>query len=366
MQGEKKLKLTPQDIPSVSNSSDAPSAFSNTPHNTAASSILSEADKKASEERRASIKAKQQAKHEGVPVTQEKIKDNVAPVEEVVVDPVVTKMRWQPRPMPTVNENRPTTETLSDSDSNYVSIDLPSNFSLYKFDTLSIRPFRIPDIKKLYRARQESSQRMLGQAIGAAIDRNPFKMTVGDFYFLMYWLRINSFDKAPYEIKWTCGHPEHVDKVNDGTLAYETLKNVALTDRTKVETHDMDIDATAAVMEDALEKFGVRLNAPTFADLVTLEEYAEENGEEEDFKETYFMMKYASFLDSNDVQGNTLVEKEKWLSEKGEPALLFVLDKFQEVSDHSVVDRVKVTCKECGTSTEVAFSVDVLSFFPSL
>jgi hypothetical protein len=206
------------------------------------------------------------------------------------------------------------------------------------------------------------SPRLLGEAVGHCIDRSPFELTVGDFWYLMYWLRINSYPKAPYEIRWTCMEDEHLQAVQKREKTGASLNNVEVITRTKITQKNLDAEACLKLIEDAAE-MGMSLSIPTFGDFVHSSEIRAELNDALS-PDDEWMLPFASCLDK--THGETLIDRFRWLTEEGSPDMMFILEKFMQTSDHGVIEKVNAKCTGCGKSTELPMSVDLLSFFPGV
>lgn len=85
------------------------------------------------------------------------------------------------------------------------SLDLPSNFKPYSFDELLIRPLSIKEVKAMQPIlKGKVSGANLANALQGVCSIRLDQLTYGDFWFVLAWLRINTFENAPFTIKWTC------------------------------------------------------------------------------------------------------------------------------------------------------------------
>ena len=92
--------------------------------------------------------------------------------------------------------------TPSEVDDKYQSISLPSGFIFYDFDTLKIRKFEIRDLAKMYKVMKNQSYSLFKEVIQGCIDRDINLLTTGDFKYICYWLRLNSYPKSPMTVEW--------------------------------------------------------------------------------------------------------------------------------------------------------------------
>jgi hypothetical protein len=82
-------------------------------------------------------------------------------------------------------------------------VGLPSGFIPYEWKELQVRPFGVQDICNLDKAKEEDNFSILIDTIGGCMDQNVRELTIPDWRYLMYWLRLNSYPKSPYKITWT-------------------------------------------------------------------------------------------------------------------------------------------------------------------
>jgi len=95
-------------------------------------------------------------------------------------------------------------EPFDNIDSNSFRVDLPSNGVFYDSGAIQIRPFDVPELAKLYRARQQRSQTLLIDCVDSVCDGIDVRnLTPRDFRYILYQLRINSFLRSPYRLSFT-------------------------------------------------------------------------------------------------------------------------------------------------------------------
>lgn len=274
-------------------------------------------------------------------------------------------------------------------------ISLPSEFVSYDWNDIQIRRFNIEELRSIVRARTTGNLRHLVRAVDATLTRPVTDLTQGDFWYIMYWHRINSYKKSPFVLEWTCVDQEHINKIGTGELKPESLKNVLTINKSNLETVYID-KAKYETMADAIDRdYAVEVQPQTMVDFIAaLEEdeerefvaqrekarlaasvveavaaadvdsFLEQNEKTEalgDDEDTAFMYRYAALLKSK----GGLKDRVEQLNEQ-DPDLLTDLEAFLAVSDHGVKESWKVTCKECSASKTIEQSLDALMFLPSL
>jgi hypothetical protein len=117
--------------------------------------------------------------------------------------------------------DREINDTIPDG---FVRLELVSHFVPYTFKTLAIRTLRGVDIAALSQAASSQSYTDFIDVIGRCINRNIRQLTPSDMRHVMYWLRLNSYTKSPYNIPWTSRYGNE----NQLTVTYTDLEWVEL------------------------------------------------------------------------------------------------------------------------------------------
>ena len=193
---------------------------------------------------------------------------------------------------------------------------LPSNFLPYDWSDIQIRRLNIEELRAIVRARVSGNLRHLVRAVDATISRHAHELTVGDFWYLMYWHRLNSYKKSPFIIDWTCTDVQHQHSVNvgdqvlvsdqeleamddaeklaliktpeldddgeeTGEIDYyrlvkrdpQSLRNLLQVSGSNLETDEIDSDAYLAVRQQIETEYGVDIVPQRLVDLIdSLEE----------------------------------------------------------------------------------------------
>jgi hypothetical protein len=95
----------------------------------------------------------------------------------------------------------------------------------YGFDRLLHRSLKTRDLIKLNKAQAERRDALVIDIMGATITEDIRDLTIGDFTYLMYYQRINSFPKAPFIIEWTSRYGNQ----NQTEINKSNLKTTPLT-----------------------------------------------------------------------------------------------------------------------------------------
>lgn len=111
----------------------------------------------------------------------------------------VDNLPAQEKSFGTKNEASFSAQPINDK---FQSIDLPSNFIFYDFDTLNVRKFELRDLSKMQKVVKTASNKLFKEVIQGCIDKDVNLLTPGDFKYICYWLRLNSYPKSPMPIEW--------------------------------------------------------------------------------------------------------------------------------------------------------------------
>ncbi len=252
--------------------------------------------------------------------------------------------------------------TAPTSEPEAVILDLPSRYAFYDFKDLYVQPFRGRHLAKLSRASEEGSTLHMVEAVSSVLsntqgDRNlGFRLTASDFYFVLYWLRLNSFTKTAFLHETTCSAQKHLDLIADNKLEPSTLRHKEIISKSSLRI-DM-LDKIPDPADYPLEYQGVYLKPSTMQDAIEFTEHPR-------FDDPEF--RYAAQL-----AVNIHVPGAKTLDEH----ILVVDDMCAEdhhtiaayesaCASYGIVEQIRVICKHCGASKVDRVKVAASSFFPS-
>lgn len=242
----------------------------------------------------------------------------------------------------------------------YVDITLPSNFYFYPFKSLAVRTFRANDQAKCVRAAKEGRFRHMVDAMSGTLqsDVSAYDLTLQDFYFVMYWHRMNSFNKSPYINRTICENEDHIAKVVAKELAEETLEISTILTKSTLKEIPLDVEKIY-VPEELSKKYN--LGILRIKDMVALEEMEDEP----DFPDIEYLADMACYLAPNTKQEESIKERIKIVAEMTVDETDEMQAYIKSVNDYGVTETVAVKCKGCGAEKETKVSIDALSFLPT-
>lgn len=272
------------------------------------------------------------------------------------------------------------TTPLTDADrsSSYFSLLLPSNFHWYPFKSICATLVKGRTQAKFTRASKESNLRYTVEAVTSVLgdNLNAADLTVEDFMYVLYWLRLASYTKLTFPHIAVCTAPGHVAKVKQGVLEPSTLKTVHTISQTNIQESVLNLDALRAVeAELAAANFPYAVSPVVMRDVVdytelqppmdfdpgdlaAAEAYRNANSEFE------YLATRACALRVADESGVQLpLEQRMALVGDMSADQIALLDQYLvAASNYGIKESIVVKCKECGAEIQTELSVSAVSF----
>lgn len=286
------------------------------------------------------------------------------PKVEVSVDSEETT---KPQTKVTVSTT-PSTSRLAkhDSDSGFYRLGLPSGHLFYDFQSVSATSIRGRNQAKFSAAAKQKRTRLTVEAVtsllGDGVDAA--SLTVSDFFFVMYWLRLNGAGTSQFRVKAGCYDPQHVLDVAQKRKPVESLYTVELVSKTNLKETELDKELVKTFFEEhkggieELARLGFALTAPRMYDSIELEEKWDGKPE---FDEVEFLSELAGSIQSTEKH----MDLEQRLAVVGEfpMELLTLLQEWQlVVQSYGVEESIHLNCKECGAQIETEVSISASDF----
>lgn len=247
-------------------------------------------------------------------------------------------------------------------DSRYQSIALPSSFLFYPFKNLHMRLLSVRDQFALYAGQVKGSTRATVDVVSSCINSSAYDLTVGDFYYILYELRLRSYTRAPLTVTWTCTADKHLKMIDESQIDGMTLEQVSTVNRSDMIVSQISADRYVDIkaMEDRIfAEYGLRIEPVRVGSWVEATESLADESPEDRAVVTFFD-KYALSLSAQ----HGSIKDRRELIVNSVPDLLSELDLYIDMVDHGVTEKFHVKCKECGTPETVTLSLDVPQFFP--
>lgn len=213
-------------------------------------------------------------------------------------------------------------------------LELPSGFRPYGFKELYIRAMTVDEVKRMQPILKGSATGLrLADALAGCTNVRLDSLTYGDFWFVLAWLRINTFENAPFSMKWSC--PE-CHSTNSTKLVLSELQIVELPQEYK---------EPATITLPNGEELPLRLQRVSDQDKV--EAYAKVilNTDSPTPEELYIPSLAITIANGMDLHSNV-----EMLSEKGKYSAedLTILSEFQDVYAHGLPRHISAKCGGAG------------------
>lgn len=248
------------------------------------------------------------------------------------------------------------------TDSRFQDIgNLPSNFFPYpNFKKLYIRPFNFGELKFVSKAAALKEVSHLIRAIDLVISENVNELSIGDFYYILMWLRIHSFPKTPLVVEWHCPEQVLTNKEtcvivpNDASfvepsdpenyeMRYCATHNTELIHMTSVEIYSLDETNFQALPEG--------FDFPRVKHLEDIQTAVKD-------PELQFIAGAAQW-----IEGDTFADKIKKLEDQPDLSMYNMAFALNEKIQHGVGESTTLTCRHCRGKQPFVIAIDALTFF---
>lgn len=244
-----------------------------------------------------------------------------------------------------------------------INLDMPSKFAFYSFKDLYVKPFRGVHLAKLSRGHAESSILPIVEAVSSVLSTSneldnkalAFRLTMPDFYFVLYWLRQNSFTKSIYTHTTYCDNPDHIKEVEAKTKPPESLKIVEQIRASRLVIKPLEQMPNPDAF--VLEHQGVFLRPALMIDTIELTE-----DDEAANPEFQYLGRRACFLGIPGKPDASLRERIALVGEMGPDDLNTITGYEKAINDYGVVETITVRCSGCGAKRDTKLTLDAHSF----
>jgi len=245
-------------------------------------------------------------------------------------------------------------------DPSLLSLDLPSSFLFYPFKELRVELIKGRHQAKFARAAETRNLQTLVEAVSATIGTQgvtAFDLTVPDFYWVLYWHKINSFTKAKFTLTTDCENPEHVKDVVNGVKPKDSLIIQAFVNKSSLKETKL---ATIPEVEDSVElPEDLALKPALMRDVV---EYIDHpNQDEPGFQ---LLGQFATMIEVVG-QETSFEERLRRIEDLSADQIQMIRDYETAINQYGIEETMTVKCKECGASKVAKLSIDAFSFLPS-
>lgn len=289
-----------------------------------------------------------------------------APAASPRITPLHTEPIRQPVQQPRVAPQiQPSPRSAGEKSPVMTSVELPSQFFFYPFKEIAVGNVRIAHQAKFARAAAEESTQITCEAVSSLLsdDISALDLTIPDFFWILYWLRLNNYSKNKMTYKAVCSNRDHLTKVENGELPAESLVTTDIVNKTDLKETQLDIEKLQAFLDTAdvseLTEGGYVLSAPTMRDTIELEDkWLGKDG----FSENEYLADLASCIRPENGERVSLEDRMAFIGNLS-PDSNDMLAGFRDlVQSYGVEEKISTKCKGCGAVVETEVSITAYDF----
>jgi hypothetical protein len=240
---------------------------------------------------------------------------------------------------------------------------LPSNFYPYSFGSIHAKPFTINELKLISKAVVTRDIAWQKRAVDSVISRDVEQLSIGDYFYLLEWLKIHSATKTPTIVTWECTakmlkHKETGEYIFNDPESLETIP--------KLDPALYEIEDCGTHNTESLHVSDLRIHQLPEEDWQGLPEGY-------DFPRMSIYTEIAEALKDPElnmivgaaqwIKGDTLGEKLKRLEQEKDLDMFNTAMALKEVLMHGVSEHAILHCRKCRITHPYEISVDPLDFF---
>ncbi len=292
------------------------------------------------------------------------------PVQPGVVTPVVSQQAPEPvtaiaNPDIQMQENPGVGGQVPNAEPVALSVALPSKFAFYEFKDLFVHPIRAFHLAKFARAHAERSMRITAEVVSSLLTTTDPRyqgkplahmLTLPDFYFVLYFLRMNNYNKTQFTHTDWCNNPEHVKKVTSGELDRSTLRITEHVTSSKLHNRELE---EIPVPDETIMK-GIKLRPCTVQDSIEWLEHPDI-----DQPEVQFLGELAMHIDGTGLADPSFRGRMELVQNLEPDQIQLINDYNKAMMQYGIEEKIKIRCKECGASMETTVNIDAHSFLPN-
>jgi len=250
-------------------------------------------------------------------------------------------------------------------DPRFVDIgDLPTGFAPYEFKSLFLREFELAELKLLYVGMHSKVKPVdhIIRAIQLCANQDVRQLTDGDFEFVLAWLRLHSYPKAPLLVNWTCRQINLVyksdrtfytgEKLSDRDMALKGIEWETC-NTNNVEIVNQYRTPVVALDDNKLHIEDPDIDFPRVATLPDFHAHIEEFPHEKHMAECCRWVK----------RGNSFRAKLIYLMSRPDNDLYERILEARKTYHHGIMEVMKLRCRVCDHRWEHTTTPRLLTFF---
>lgn len=264
---------------------------------------------------------------------------------------------------------------FSESSADYYSLSLPSRFSFYPFKQLSCKIVNARAQGKFTRAAKENSMRTTVEAVSYLLGDgvSAFNLTLKDFYYVLYWLRLASYTRMDMTHVAQCSNPDHIDRVIDSQrkkedqkyppekwLTQQSLRSVHIINNTTLSEKQFNKSDFDHLEFPTLKSMGIELKPCYMDDVVDYTEYLDfDKPEAEELDDIANLACYVASVKGKFLPYAARVDLVGDLTDDA----LTELESFEAaMNSYGVTESINVKCPGCGAEIKTELSISAHTF----
>lgn len=269
--------------------------------------------------------------------------------------------------------------TLTDAqrDAGMCTVWLPSNGYFYDFAALSVST-RVKGLHqaKFNKANKENNIRYTVEAVtsllGDGVDAA--NLTLEDFFFVMYWIRLVAYTKSQYAHKVRCVSQKHTDMIEAGQVEASTRVSSHFITNTDLTESYLDPSKIEELTFPHLEAEGVKIRPTLMSDVIAFSEEITQRFSKVDpdtggvtfdaeYEEMAYLGDLASYILSYMGEGNlTLGQRMTVAGDLSLEAIEEIRAFAAATSGYGVREVIRVSCPTCQEPIESEVSISAQAF----
>lgn len=258
--------------------------------------------------------------------------------------------------------------TPSERDAGVYALALPSNFLFYQFKELYASMVTAKQQSRFTRAAREGSLRLTIDTVSTCLNGvSAYDLTVPDFFYVMYWLRLASYTSFDFHHVSVCNNPEHLAAVQSGKKERDTLKTITTIKQTNLkETVLEKLPVVPQVVQDS----GLQVQVQRMRDVADVEAYLESLPEDqrEDQQMLALLACYIHPTQHNPRWGAgeqpmTFAERVQIAETLPVDLVRALQNEWEEAANsYGVEESITVKCKDCGANVRTEIRIAAPDF----
>lgn len=229
--------------------------------------------------------------------------------------------------------------------------DLPSRYYFYPEGTkIYARPLNVSEVKSLSRMDIDNSDTIINKVLMAAVKGiDHSQILTPDKFYLILWLRANTYRDSGYEISFKCPHCLTKSSYN---FTVDALDIIYAKDNT--------LDGRVLTLPESKKKVKIKLKR--ILDEKRIEEFSKmikNTGREIDMEE----VEYAAIISEVDGVNMSLLNSIKFISSIS-PIDFSYIDSYMEHINFGVSEKVRAVCNNCKEETPQGVTFQKEFFLP--